>query len=128
MLSKRLAATLQNFIRVAIGEGVEFGGKPSDSEVARRVERFVEGTPPRVQKRFRCLLLALWGVPALFYLKTFPRLLPAEQRRVVARWANSRLYYPWFSFDALKSLCMLVYYSDPSMERQVEYSRPCDKG
>jgi len=125
MLSNTLGETLRHFIRAAIADGIEAKVKPSEAEIASRVELFVQGTDPALRKRFRYLLMALWAVPVVFCFKTFPQLLPDQQHRLLDRWASSRFYYLWFSFDVLKSLCMLVYYSDPEMERQVEYSRPC---
>lgn len=126
MLSGRLATTLRHFIRAAIADGIDAPVKPSDAEIARRVEAFVRGTPPSFQRRFRTLLRALWALPIVLHLKTFPQLQPQQQHRLLVRWANSRWYYAWFSFDVLKSLCLLIYYSDPGMERHVEYQRPCD--
>ncbi len=128
MLNERLSATLSHFIRATISDGVEAEVKPRETEIARRVEAFIQGAQPGVQKRLRYLLLALWTAPVILHFKTFPRLRPEQQRRLIERWANSRFYYLWLSFDVLKSICMMVYYSDDDMEAHVQYRRPCGAG
>lgn len=128
MLSEHLSATLSHFIRATIADGVEAESKPPEAEIARRVEAFMRGAQPSVQRRFRCLLLALWTAPVMLHFRTFPRLRPEQQRRLIGRWANSRFYYLWLSFDVLKSICMMVYYSDADMEEHVQYRRPCGAG
>ena len=74
------------------------------------------------------LRVALWMCGAAAALLGKPRVFtslgPPQRLRYVERWERSRLYPVRPAFLLLKTLCTIVYYSDPDEARAVGYVSP----
>lgn len=98
-----------------------------DMDVAESVDRLMSNLDRTIQMGLKMLLLLIEYSTFIFTrkFKRFTRLSPEDQDRYLKGWENSRFYLRRLPFFVLKMLCLLIFYSDERVEKDVGYEPVC---
>jgi hypothetical protein len=99
---------------------------PDGAAATRFVEGYLQGLPPEQGLRLRDLL-ALWEYQPLAFgprRTRFTLLTPDEQDANLEQWAASTVPQRIAVFKALRTLCMLWYWSQPATWPAIRYDGP----
>lgn len=99
-------------------------GDPID--VAGRADRFLATADPEVQEQIH-LLLMIFNSPLVTFLfdlrfSSFLAMTAEDQDSYLQSWMTSRIAFRRTGFQALKRLCMSMYYTDESSWAEIGYS------
>lgn len=117
---------LERFCRAVLPGAAEGLPDPVALGTVDWIERYIAGLNPLVRLGMMGLLdllnfLAIfWG-----YFRPMTRLRDETVRRYLHRLEGSRVYLLRNGFTAAKALAMVVYYSEPSVERRTGYADDC---
>ena len=98
-----------------------------DMDVAESVDRLMGNLDRTMQTGLKMLLFLIEYSTFIFTrkFKRFTRLSPEDQDSYLKGWQNSRFYLRRLSFFVLKMLCLLIFYSDERIEKDVGYEPVC---
>ena len=101
---------------------------PDETGVALRADKFLADANPEVQLQFHQLLIVL-NSPIFAFLfdlrfSSFLDMKSADQDSYLRDWMTSRIPFRRTVFQALKRLCMSMYYSDDRIWESIRYRGP----
>ncbi len=127
VLTSRQYKILSVFADRVIPRGGAFALGALDVGVAESVDRMLSNFDQTTQMGLRMLLLFIEYSTFLFTrkFKRFTRLSPEDQERYIKGWEGSRFYLCRSPLIILKMMCLLIFYSDERVEKDVGYELAC---
>jgi hypothetical protein len=108
-----------------IGPDAGIGSKSRQTDVALRADRFLAMAEPEVQEQFHQLLV-VFNAPIFAFLfdlrlSSFLEMTDEDKDLYVRDWMTSSLAFRRTAFQALKRLCMSMYYTDEQAWAAIGY-------
>lgn len=107
--------------------GVPSPGQPGsrDIGVAMRADQFLAGADPEVQEQFHQLLTVfnalLFTFLFDFRFSSFLNMSPADKDSYIEDWMTSKFGFRRTGFQALKRVCLSMYYTDSRSWKEIGY-------
>jgi len=118
--------TIRNFIQAMIHREADFEPKPDLDKVVDSYDQFVSRLPTIIRTSFSALVKALeMSTIAQGYRHTFNRLSPEDQKAYLNKMENSHNYMFRGIVLGVKTLALIVYFSEPEAEKAVGYDGKC---
>ncbi len=127
-LSERESLTLSQFAMRVLPPGGEIPLSAEDTEVVQKIDSALSIEDRHIQKQFSGALFVFEYAP-LFSLRfsRFSSLPEDAQIKVMKEWSKSRLLIKRSIFNAMKDLCMFMYYTTPAVWQYMDYDGPLIK-
>lgn len=97
----------------------------SDNEFIISFQDFIMTLPSPLPTAFPVILKVFDLYPLLFKFRRFSNLNLDERAKILNGWAKSKLYVKRAFFSTLKTLIMLVFYSNEKVEKKLGFERKC---
>ena len=107
--------------------GASSGGNAGtdDVNVALRADTFLADADPEIQEQFHQLLTVFNGALFTFLFDfrftSFVAMSPADQDSYLQSWMTSRLAFRRTAFQALKRICLSMFYTDSRAWNEIHY-------
>lgn len=118
--------TIRNVLMALIADHVDADETPDENHALEEVERFVGALPSLYRMGVVWVLRGLEVAPyAMGYRSQFSNLAREDQINVLDSFEKSSNYIQRGIVMLLKSMLLLLYFSEPEMERALGYDHRC---
>lgn len=124
-LSNGESLTLSQFALRVLPPGGDIPSSAEETQVVKKIDEALSIEDKDVQKQFSGALF-IFEYASLLSLRfsRFSALDEAEQIRVMREWSQSRWLVKRSIFNAMKDLCMFMFYTTPSVWQYMGYEGP----
>lgn len=127
-LSEATRETLRQFLLALIHREAEFSPKPELEKVLNDFELFLSKPSALIRTGILALLKALeMSTLAQGYRHTFSKLSPDEQKEYLNKLERSKSYAFRGLIMGIKTIMLIIYFSQPEAEKAVGYDGKCYK-
>jgi hypothetical protein len=127
-LSQSEAQTLSQFAQRVLPPGGDIPLSAEETQVVNKIDNALSVEDKDTQKQFTAALFIFEFAPLLsLHFSRFSNLSEENQIKVMNGWMRSRWDIKRNIFNALKDLCMFMYYTTPSVWQYMGYEGPLIK-
>jgi len=120
------AETMKNLIAAVIADAADLPVKPDMDHLVAELEDYVSYLPSLYRMGLVWIIRGVEVAPlAMGYLRQFSNLPRADQIKVLTSFEASQNYVQRGVMLALKSQVMIIYFSEPEVEKALGYDHAC---
>lgn len=120
------AETVKNLIAASIADAADIPHKPDICHLVRELEDYVSRLPSLYRNGLVWIIRALEVAPlAMGYRRQFSNLPREDQMKFLAAFEASQSYVQRGIMVALKSQILIIYFSEPEVEKALGYDHTC---
>lgn len=118
--------TVKNLFAAIIGDAADIPVKPDPNHLVSELEAYMNYLPPLIRLGLVMIIRGMEVAPlALGYRRQFSNLSREDQVKALADFEASQNYVQRGVMIGLKGQLMIIYFSEPEVERALGYDHSC---